>query len=731
MAAIQTLLAPLVTQIGVASPALASRLVELMKSSHCEDIISRGAVCAAIKSTKRPDVLQALVDQGVLPVLNAWLSDSSISAVVLNTILESMKNLPVTIETMQVSGIGKTVKAYKKHTDPTVQNVASDLINNWTKLVERRKRERDEPTGSAPSAAVASPRKPTSEESLPKVAKTAAPKRSLKPDYLVKQEKRQPIRLVNADAVATPAAAATPAAVAATPAAPAPVVSTTPVIPALAVTPPSPAEAVPNSKLARPTSVLHEPLLSVPHEQIESPPVNKKKWRRVSFPDEDKIRQVREFEKDDKDEDDQQHESLGSFANLQKHEHEREREALLQLSKHQSDPDESMEAQMEWSTPQLCFIPVRSDEDQFTRGQNSEERRRFAETERRILAAVYISESQIPPCPTEPTEPVIVVDLASIPRIPLDDEQTVAHKREQMRLAAQVMSTAVPTAAAGSLGLNPALQKFLNIAAPPVQQQQPPVQSPVQQQQQAPLRFGAQPQPQPQQPLRYAPPQQQHQQQPLQQAQGTSFAAYQQQQLQPMQQQPGHGTSFSSFQQQPQQPPMMMQQPQQIPQQVPHPQAQQQLNPHIMQMLVAQLVANPTMLNDVLAQARNFGIDEPTLINALTRELNSAQMLQQQQQQQQQAPIALLSRPASGMPALQQQQYRERSPGYTRAFDDRDRDRDRRSPPRGAINPAGARRVCAFFNGPVGCRNGASCPWVHDPTSKPDPDLQKLISRKR
>jgi len=132
--------------------------------------------------------------------------------------------------------------------------------------------------------------------------------------------------------------------------------------------------------------------------------------------------------------------------------------------------------------------------------------------------------------------------------------------------------------------------------------------------------------------------------------------------------------------------------------------------------IIRQLMVNPALITQLISQARIVGVDENALIQTLMQELTNMQgganllgMLGGMS-----TPTAM---PETAPPLLPRPQLkrRERSPVH------QDRSPVKIPSVESARGRDGKQRACAFFNTPVGCRNGANCPFIHDPAQRPDP----------
>ncbi|KAI5683505.1 hypothetical protein M9H77_04733 [Catharanthus roseus] len=139
---------------GLVDSESVQRLVQLMQPDRTEkkiDLISRSMLAGVIAATDKFDCLSRFVQLKGLPVLDEWLHDvqkrkiadissskdgDKSSEEFLLVLLRALDKLPVNLNALQTSNIGRSVNHLRSHKNLEIQKKARSLVDTWKKRVE-------------------------------------------------------------------------------------------------------------------------------------------------------------------------------------------------------------------------------------------------------------------------------------------------------------------------------------------------------------------------------------------------------------------------------------------------------------------------------------------------------------------------------------------------------------------------------------------------------------------
>eukprot|EP00658_Telonema_sp_P-2_P039459 TRINITY_DN28232_c0_g1_i1.p1 TRINITY_DN28232_c0_g1~~TRINITY_DN28232_c0_g1_i1.p1 ORF type:complete len:588 (+),score=141.35 TRINITY_DN28232_c0_g1_i1:108-1871(+) len=151
--------------------------------SGAVDVREQPSVLMVLAETESVDTLRKLQQAGMFKILNQWLVDAKAKShmVVIRLILRMLHKMPMSLESMKGSGIGKSVNKLKAGSgnksgnDPVQKEIierAKFLVESWSKFVEDPGREII--PGPIRVEAIA-PKRPRPEEAKPRPAKKERP----------------------------------------------------------------------------------------------------------------------------------------------------------------------------------------------------------------------------------------------------------------------------------------------------------------------------------------------------------------------------------------------------------------------------------------------------------------------------------------------------------------------------------------------------------------------------
>lgn len=171
---LKTEIAKITEKGGLVNPEGVEKLVQLMQPDSLEgkiDLIGRSLLVDVIAVTDRFDCLCRFLQLKGLLVLNEWLqevqrgnskeSDKSVEDFLL-ALLRALDKLPVNLEALQTSNVGKSVNHLRSHRNSEIQKKARSLVDTWKKRVEAEMNMLDAKSGS--NRSVSWPSKPVPSE---------------------------------------------------------------------------------------------------------------------------------------------------------------------------------------------------------------------------------------------------------------------------------------------------------------------------------------------------------------------------------------------------------------------------------------------------------------------------------------------------------------------------------------------------------------------------------------
>jgi len=195
------------TTAADAVPAAAEmhELIDLLtRSSAPAGMTERELVTATLQATEDRQLLQIFTHSRALNSLHEWLSESLHTESLLR-LLQLLDHLPISVQSLQSSGIGKTVNKLRKSSDARVQTRAAELLKCWKALASLQQTEEPQAASDVSSSSVPAKRPPSAGHDGPESdhkrlrasgtyedssldsalsAQTAQRKASLKPDHL-------------------------------------------------------------------------------------------------------------------------------------------------------------------------------------------------------------------------------------------------------------------------------------------------------------------------------------------------------------------------------------------------------------------------------------------------------------------------------------------------------------------------------------------------------------------
>lgn len=470
-------------QGGVSEPQKMIKLQKIMAEEKSPD--AQSLLLNIVSNSRRLDLKKVFIDNDGLVVLKAWLIQAikEKNTQLVRQLLKVIYTLPMTVETLQKSGMGKLIKKLENHPTEVVKKWAVRIMNSWKDVVlnaskkaesssakkdvaEEKaaaekarldKKEKEvsptaargmkrtrEVTPAAPKAAKPGPQlKISASEDFddliagPAKPRPVAEKRKLTgliPDHV--KRRRHAVQLIEEDVTAPhPIAkgvgsykskplsaddikkAKSSGAAAASPLSP-PLVSTR-------------RDSDPGKRQRDDDEEAFPDSADVSYDEGEGR-ASKKKKKRVSWASDEKLVQVKMFEKYLPSLMGNAPRPVGSFAAMMQLEKQREKEVADQQRKHEEgewkERFEKMTATVPWKAPQLLYM---SPEYKVAMGEKSKEMGIQRERQSKILGEYYSREEDIPPTPTEPAEAQEEYDDASVPLIPLDEMYTPPPQQQQ------------------------------------------------------------------------------------------------------------------------------------------------------------------------------------------------------------------------------------------------------------------------------------------------------------
>jgi len=449
-------------QGAVSEPHKMIKLLELMSEAKSAD--AQSLLLNVVAFSRRPDIKKTFIDNNGLTILKEWLIQAikGRNSQLVRQELKVIYTLPITVDTLSKSGMGRLVKKLEGHSNDVVKKWATRIMNNWKEVVlNASKKAESSPTrpekkenevrgvkrAREPTPAAGTTKQPLkiseSGEFDNLVSGPANPKalgvekrklQGLIPDHV--KRRRHAVQLIEEDLtlphpIAKGANSYKPKPLSAddikkakgssTKAATAPILS-----PPLSTT--KQVEIGKRQREEGKEANLGGEAMEVIHE--EEAPQPSKKRKRVSWAPEDKLTTVKTFEKYLPSLMGNTSRPSGSFQALMQLEKQHERQMAEQQRKHEEEEWkenlENMTPAVPWKAPQLLFM---SPECKVAMGENSKEVDIQRQRQSKILGEYYSRDEDIPPTPAEPAEPQEDYDDTSIP---LDDTQKPPPRQKQI-----------------------------------------------------------------------------------------------------------------------------------------------------------------------------------------------------------------------------------------------------------------------------------------------------------
>eukprot|EP00308_Calcidiscus_leptoporus_P021367 CAMPEP_0119375204 /NCGR_PEP_ID=MMETSP1334-20130426/34310_1 /TAXON_ID=127549 /ORGANISM="Calcidiscus leptoporus, Strain RCC1130" /LENGTH=683 /DNA_ID=CAMNT_0007393443 /DNA_START=117 /DNA_END=2168 /DNA_ORIENTATION=- len=127
-----------------------TRVIELVTSSSALGKTDQELLVSSLVATKARDLLDQFVDSDALAQLDKWLAQSLQAEQPAHTLLllELLGHLPIRVQSLQASGVGKTVNKMRKSEHAGVQQASAKLLASWKEMVAKA----PAGTDNAPSA---------------------------------------------------------------------------------------------------------------------------------------------------------------------------------------------------------------------------------------------------------------------------------------------------------------------------------------------------------------------------------------------------------------------------------------------------------------------------------------------------------------------------------------------------------------------------------------------------
>ncbi|RUS21056.1 LOW QUALITY PROTEIN: hypothetical protein BC937DRAFT_93762 [Endogone sp. FLAS-F59071] len=123
---------------GIPSPTSLKHLVQIMRNET--RLVNRSVMLTLIMNTNDTNMLKSFVNSKGLAILRAWLVETAKSdnAALLVKLLETLKHLPIDLEALKTTGLGRVVKSMTKNSEKTeVKQLINELMQQWKQLIER------------------------------------------------------------------------------------------------------------------------------------------------------------------------------------------------------------------------------------------------------------------------------------------------------------------------------------------------------------------------------------------------------------------------------------------------------------------------------------------------------------------------------------------------------------------------------------------------------------------
>eukprot|EP00965_Chrysotila_dentata_P180821 5969074-Pleurochrysis_carterae.AAC.1 len=124
-------------------------LIKAICDGQATDKAEQMAIVRAIAETSSTELLMAFTHSPALGQLGAWLQQNLTDEETL-AILKLLRHLPVDVESLQASGVGKTVNKLRKRECSAVQQASIALLQDWKAMACAT-------SGSSPAASAPAP----------------------------------------------------------------------------------------------------------------------------------------------------------------------------------------------------------------------------------------------------------------------------------------------------------------------------------------------------------------------------------------------------------------------------------------------------------------------------------------------------------------------------------------------------------------------------------------------